>query len=75
LRRHEISDNDWERIKNLLPSEKTGEGWLSKPNKVMLNGMLWQAKISDPWRDLPEYYGPWQTVLFPFSQMVEHRCF
>ena len=66
LRRHEISDFDWERIKDLLPPENTSEGRPSKPNRLMLNGMLWIAKTGSPWRDLPERYGPWQTVYSRF---------
>jgi transposase len=68
LRRHEISDNNWERVKDLLPPENTGEGRPSKPNRAMLNGMLRQAKTGAPWRDLPEYYGPWQTVYSRFRK-------
>jgi transposase len=62
VRRHEISDADWERIKDLLPPENTGEGRPSRSNRQMLNGMLWRAKTGSPWRDLPERYGPWKTV-------------
>jgi transposase len=32
----------------------------------MLNGMLWIAKTGAPWRDLPERYGPWQSVASRF---------
>jgi transposase len=66
LRRHEINDCDWERIKNILPSENTGEGRPSKPNRVMLNGMLWKVKTGAPWRDLPERFGSWKTVYSRF---------
>jgi len=62
LRRHEIRDQDWE----LLPPENTGEGRHSKPNRVMLNGMLWKVKTGAPWRDLPERFGPWKTVYSRF---------
>jgi transposase len=48
VRRHEISDNHWERVKDLFPSENTGECRPSKPNRTMLNGMLWQAKTGAP---------------------------
>jgi transposase len=61
-RRHEISENDWKRVKDLLPPENAGEGRPSKPNRIMLNGMLRQAKTGASWHDLPEYYGPWQTI-------------
>lgn len=64
--RHEISNDDWERIKSLLPPENRGEGRPSKPNRTMLNGMLWIAKTGSPWRDLPERYGSWQTVYSRF---------
>ena len=66
IRRHEISDNDWEHIKDTLPSENTGKGRPSKSNRVMLNGMLWKVKTGCPWRDLPERYGPWKTVYSRF---------
>jgi transposase len=62
LHRHELSDHEWERIKDLLPPENTGEGRPSKSNRVMFNGMLWIAKTGAPWRDLPERFGSWQTV-------------
>ncbi len=65
-RRHEIRENDWERIKDKLPPENTGEGRASKPNRVMLNGMLWRAKTGSPWQDLPERFGPWKTVYSRF---------
>ena len=28
----------------------------------MINGILWKLRTGAPWRDLPERYGPWQTV-------------
>ncbi len=57
-KRHEISDTDWERIKNMLPPENAGEGRPSKSNRLILNGMLWIAKKRAPWRDLPACFGP-----------------
>ena len=74
-RRHEISDIDWERIKDLLPPENTGEGRPSKPNRLMLNGMLWIAKTGSPWRDLPERFGPWKTVYSRFSLWCKNDAF
>jgi transposase len=66
LRRHEIKDPDWERVKELLPPENKGEGRPSKPNRVMLNAMLWKVKTGAPWRDLPERFGSWKTVYSRF---------
>ena len=75
LGRHEISDQDWERIKDMLPRENTGEGRLSKPNRLMLNAMLWKAKTGAPWRDLPERFGPWRTVYSRFSLWSKNDVF
>jgi len=70
--RHEISDTDWERIKDMLPPENAGEGRPSKPNRVMLNGILWRAKTGSPWRDIPrELYGPYSTVYTRFKKWCE----
>jgi transposase len=75
IKRHEITDRDWERIKDALPAENTGEGRPSKPNRVMLNGMLWRARTGAPWRDLPDRYGPWQTVYHRFRLWSKNNVF
>ena len=33
----------------------------------MLNGMLWVRRSGASWRDLPERFGPWQTVYHHFN--------
>ena len=73
--RHEISDQEWERVKDLLPPENSGEGRPSKPNRIMLNGMLWIAKTGAPWRDLPPRFGAWQTVYSRFRLWSKNDVF
>ena len=34
----------------------------------MLNGMLWIAGSGAQWRELPEAYGPWQSVYARFAK-------
>ena len=34
----------------------------------MLNGMLWIARSGAQWRELPEAYGPWQSVYARFAK-------
>lgn len=75
LRRHEINDLDWERIKDKLPPENTGEGRPSKSNRVMLNGMLFKVKTGVPWRDLPERFGPWETIYSRFRIWSKNDVF
>jgi transposase len=33
----------------------------------MFDAILWILRTGAPWRDLPEEYGPWQTVYHRFN--------
>ena len=35
-------------------------------HRLVLNGILWIDRTGAPWRDLPEHYGPWQTIASRF---------
>ena len=71
-RRYELTDQEWEQIASLLPPEKTGNpGRPSKDNRTMLNGMVWIACSGAPWRDLPELYGPWNSVYSRFRKWID----
>ena len=71
-RRYEISEGEWERIKDLLPPERTGKpGRPSGDNKKALNGILWIARSGAGWRDMPDRYGSWSTVYDRFAKWTE----
>ncbi len=60
-RRHEISDADWERIKDLLPGQPGQHGGVADDNRRFINAVLWIARTGAPWRDLPERLGNWNS--------------
>lgn len=67
MKRHELSEAQWTRIKDLLPLEKKPHGGRpGKSNREMLNGILYWLNTGVPWRDLPERFGPWQSVYSRF---------
>ena len=69
MKRYEISNCEWERIKDKLPAERTGtRGRPAKNNRIMLNGMLWIARTGAQWREMPECYGSWQSVYARFRK-------
>lgn len=75
-RRYELSDEEWERIKDLLPSDKhERQGRPPKPNRDMLNAILWIARSGAAWRDMPDRYGPWETVYTRFKKWNEQKVF
>lgn len=66
-RRHELTDRQYNLIKPLLPgNSRRGGQW--HDHRVLLNGMLFRLHTGVPWRDLPERYGPWQTVYDRFNR-------
>ena len=69
MKRYELTKEQWERIKSLLPPEEMGKrGRPRKDNPIMLNGMLWIVRSGAQWRELPETYGPWQSIYAQFAK-------
>ena len=61
MKRHELSDPEWEQVADLFPPNGSRGGqW--NDHRQMLNAMMWILRTGAPWRDLPERYGPWQSV-------------
>lgn len=71
-RRYELTDEEWEQIKDLFPKENAiKRGQPLKDNRTMLNAMVWIIRSGAAWRDLPERYGPWETVYSRFRRWIE----
>jgi transposase len=68
IKRHELTDEQWARLKDLLPPQKPRTGRPSIDHRTMVNGMLWIARTGAPWRDLPERYGKWTSVYSRFQR-------
>lgn len=70
-KRHALTDEQWTVVEPLIPKprkRKTGKGRWPKPPRLMLDGIFWILATGAPWRDLPERFGPWQTVYDHFSK-------
>ena len=66
--RHELTDEQWVRLEPLLPKPKRGPQ--PRDQRRLLNGILWIHATGAQWRDLPERYGPWETVASQFYRWV-----
>jgi transposase len=66
--RHAISDEDWARIKDLLPGQPGQHGKVAKDNRLFLDAVLWIAKTGAPWRDLPDRFGKWNSAWRRFDR-------
>ena len=61
-----MTDEQWERLRPLLPPQRPATGRPAHDHRRMLNGIVFILRTGAPWRDLPERYGPWQTVASRF---------
>ncbi len=66
MRRHAISDTDWDRVKDRLPTRgpKTN-------TRLFVDAVLWVARTGSPWRDLPGRFGNWSTAFRRFRRWAE----
>lgn len=72
MRRHELTDSEWERVKQYIPEKQPRtQGRPPSDSRKNLNGIVWLARTGAPWRDLPERYGPWETVYTKFREWLE----
>ena len=62
MRRHEIKDDPWERIKDLLPGQEGDPGVTAKDNRLFVIAILCIGQTGAPWRDLPKRFGLWNSV-------------
>jgi transposase len=69
--RHELTDEQWERLEPLLPPQQPATGRPNRDHRVLINAMLWRLRTGVPWRDLPERFGPWQSVYTRFRRWRE----
>ncbi|MGW3954329.1 IS5 family transposase, partial [Streptomyces sp. NPDC004752] len=56
-----LTNAEWERLEPFLPRGGTRGGRWSDHRRV-IDGVLFRVRTGVQWRDLPERFGPWQTV-------------
>ncbi|MFD4482134.1 IS5 family transposase [Streptomyces sp. NPDC058471] len=59
--RGDLTNAEWDRLESLLPRGGARGGRWSDHRRV-INGVLYRVRTGVQWRDLPERFGPWETV-------------
>jgi transposase len=62
MRRYALRDDQWDRIKDLLPGQEGHVGGTAKDNRLFVDAVVYRYRAGIAWRDLPERFGPWKTV-------------
>jgi transposase len=61
-RRYALRDDQWERIKDLLPGREGSLGVTAKNNRLFVEAVLYRYRAGIPWRDLPGRFGHFRKV-------------
>ena len=61
-RRYALRDDQWERIKQVLPGRPGHVGGTAKDNRLFVEAVLYRYRAGLPWRDLPERFGDFRVI-------------
>jgi transposase len=61
-RRYALRDDQWERIKDLLPGRKETVAVTAKNNRLFVEAVLYSPLAGIRWRDLPERFGDFRSL-------------
>ncbi|PND57692.1 IS5/IS1182 family transposase [Mycobacterium sp. ENV421] len=57
-----LTDAQWSLIEDLLPVRTGKKGRPFRDARQMLEGIIYRYRCGIAWRDVPEVFGPWQTI-------------
>lgn len=67
----DLTDQQWDLIKDLIPRARTGGRPRTTRVRDVINGIFYLNRTGCPWRYLPKEFPPWQTLYDYFSQWVK----
>src|SRR5665213_1383878 len=68
MRRYGLRDDQWDRIKDLLPGRDGHVGVTAQDNRLFVEAVLYRYRAGIPWRDLPERFADFRVVHTRFSR-------
>lgn len=71
VKRYELTDGQWDRIRELFPGKASDPGRTAEDNRRFVNAVLWVLRSGTHWHDLPERYGKWKTVHTRFARWAK----
>ena len=80
MNRYALRDDQWERIKPLLPGKAGDVGVTASDNRRFVEAVLYRYRAGIPWRDpwsgqgqaLPEHFGDWKNTHRRFSRWAKN---
>ena len=73
--RQQVSDAQWRGVQPYLMSRAGDKGRKPKNLRRTFEGIRWIFRTGAPWRDLPGYFGKWNSVYKAFKRMCDRGAF
>lgn len=71
--RKDLTGKQWRVLEPLLPTS-SGRGRPRKwSRRQLIDGIRWRTRVGAPWRDVPERYGPWQSIYGLFRRWQREK--
>jgi transposase len=70
-----LTNRQWDKMEPHCLGKPTDPGRSGNDNRLFLEAVLWIARTGSPWRDLPAYFGKWNTVFKRYSDWVKADVF
>lgn len=67
MRHHELTEREWK----LVEPHTLGRLSTGRDNRLFVNAVLYRVRTGMAWRDLPEWFGPWNTVARRFRRWAQ----
>jgi transposase len=75
MERFGLRDDQWDRIKDILPGRAGYVGGTAADNRLFVEAILYRFRTGIPWRDLPERFGHWKSTHQRFSRWAKSGIF
>ena len=75
MRRYGLRDDQWERIKDLLPGREGHVGGTAADNRLFVEAVIYRYRAGIAWRDLPVRFGDWKSTHQRFNRWSKSGVF
>jgi transposase len=70
-----LSDAQWAKMERFGLGKPSDPGRTGGDNRRFLEAVLWIVRTGAPWRDLPPFFGKWNTVFKRFRDWAKADVF
>jgi transposase len=75
MERFVLTDAQWAKMEPHCLGKPGDPGRSGEDNRRFVEAILWITRTGSPWRDMPEFFGNWNSVYTRFRDWTKARVF